>query len=287
MSAGAVQTLVEVVIRVAVEHEEVAVAHLVEYAPAGFRHDEPRDGIVEFAVYVAPSQVQAAEAYLARAGVPVLDTQVVLVPGDWSEQWKRFHNAVTIGELWIGPPWLVDAAPAALKHVIIEPGQGFGTGAHATTRLVLELLLDQPRASVLDIGCGSGVLSVAASMLGFSPIVAIDNDPAAIQSTNENIERNDVRGVRVVLTDATADSIPDADIVLANLTLEPLTALAPRLHVPRIIASGILRSQAPAAQSMFEAAGYVMRERRDRDGWVAMVLDNADPECVMRHATAI
>ena len=167
--------------------------------------------------------------------------------------------------------------PEGLKPVVIEPAQGFGTGAHPTTRLVLSLLQDQPRSSVLDLGCGSGVLAVAAALLGFGPVTAIDNDPVAIEATQDNLKRNDVDGlIRAFVLDALQQDIPRADLVLANVLLEPLVRIAPKLTAPRLILSGLLTTQADECAVAYEKQGYVLRERRDRDGWAALVLDNAN-----------
>lgn len=287
MTEAPQRELVEIIIRVEAVDEDHALSVLLELSPAGFRHDTVLDTdgreIAEFGIYASPTEVATIVGYLARAGVPALDVDVVSVAADWTERWKQFHKPVMIGELWIGPPWDVDAAPLSAKKVVIEPGQGFGTGAHPTTRLVLGLLGEQPRSSVLDVGCGSGVLAVAASHLGFGPIAAIDNDPAAIDSTHDNLERNGVHGVDVRLVDARTDALPAADLVLANLTLEPLQLLAPRLSAPRVIVSGLLRSQVEAAAASFAEEGYVVRDRRDRDGWAALVLDHLDSERAMRH----
>ncbi len=291
MTSATSAQLVEVVVRVDAEHEEHAVGVLLELSPAGFRHDAIAmpDGthIAEFGIFGGASELSTIGTYLMRAGVPLLSIDSTPVAADWSERWKEFHKPVIIGELWIGPPWDIAEVPAGVKPVVIEPGQGFGTGAHPTTRLVLSLLGEQARSSVLDVGCGSGVLAVAAAVLGFGPIIAIDNDPAAIDSTHDNLARNDLRGIDVRLVDARAESLPAADLVLANLTLEPLQVIAPRVTAPRVIASGLLRSQVDAAVAAFEEAGYVLRDRRDRDGWAAIVLDHADPERVMRHSTVI
>ncbi len=282
--------VVEVVVTVPAEQEELAVACLAEYAPGGFRHESPGDagGLADharFGVYVEASQADAVVGFLARAGIDVGDSHVAIVADDYNERWKEFHQPVQIGGLWVGPPWQEHLAPADAKKVVIEPAQGFGTGAHATTRLVLGLLLDQPRASVLDIGCGSGVLAIAAALLGFKPIVAVDNDQDAVDSARDNLRRNGVEQlVQLGTLDALTDPIPAADIVLANLTLEPLVGLAPRLKAPRVVVSGLLRSQVDTAAAAFEEHQYVVRERLDRDGWAALVLDNVrDDRSTMFH----
>lgn len=286
--------LVELEISVSAAQEELALAQLAEWSPGGFRHDPAAengasDARAVFGVYVESSATETLLGFLSSRGVEVLDTGITAVEEGWAERWKEFHQPVTIGPLWVGPPWQQMLAPPNAKRVVIEPGQGFGTGAHPTTHLMLTLLLEQPRSSVLDVGCGSGVLAVAAALLGFGPIVAVDNDPVAVESTLENLERNQVEHlVQARALDALAGELPEADIVLANLTLEPLVSLAPRLQAPRVLVSGLLRSQVEAAAAAFEQAEYVVRERRDRDGWVALSLDSArEDRLTMRHAGVI
>jgi ribosomal protein L11 methyltransferase len=277
--------LVEVAVHVAADQAELAQLAVGEFSPGGFQHDEHEDGSARFAVYLPAGEEQRLEAWLAGEGIRIVgEAQVTPVPGDWAERWKEFHQAVVIGGLWVGPPWQEDDAPEGMKRIVIEPAQGFGTGAHPTTRLVLALLQEQPRASVLDLGCGSGVLSVAAAKLGFGPITAIDNDPVAVDSTRENLRRNDVDSlVTVRVLDALKDDLPKADIVLANVIYEPLVRIAPKLTAPRLVLSGLLRSQADDVAAVYEQHGYITRERRDRDGWVALVLEHADENVAMRH----
>ena len=118
------------------------------------------------------------------------------VPDDWAERWKRFHAPVLVGgRLWVRPPW--EAAPLrpGVLDLVIDPGQAFGTGAHPTTRLCLELLLGlEPRGSLADLGCGSGVLAIAAARLGFEPgHRAWTPTAAAVDATHENARANGVR----------------------------------------------------------------------------------------------
>lgn len=277
--------IVEVIVHVDGDNAARAELAIGEFSPGGFGHEDLPDGGAAFTVYLPAGEETRLTSWLAGADVQLsADPAVRIVPADWSERWKEFHQPVVIGGLWVGPPWQMDEAPAGLRRVVIEPAQGFGTGAHPTTRLVLALLQDQPRASLLDLGCGSGVLTVAAAMLGFGPITAIDNDPVAVESTLENLDRNEIRGVTVRQVDALQQDIPRADIVLANVILDPLVRIAPRMTAPRLVLSGLLRSQVEACSAAYEAVGYVVRERRDRDGWSALVLDDARPEAAaMQH----
>jgi ribosomal protein L11 methyltransferase len=160
----------------------------------------------------------------------------------------------------VGPPW--ETPDANALAVVVDPGRAFGTGGHATTRLCLELLLDLPRGSLLDIGCGSGVLSIAAAKLGFRPVLAVDLDPQAIEATQRNAEVNGVV-VDAWLADALTDPLPETDIALVNVALDVDRPIAGRLSCERLVASGYLASEEP------ELPGYRRETRREAEGWAA------------------
>ena len=145
---------------------------------------------------------------------------------------------------------------------MIDPGRAFGTGSHATTRLCLELLLAEPGGSLLDIGCGSGVLSIAAAKIGYRPVLALDNDPLAVEATIANAAANGVE-VEARLADAAADALPAADTAVLNVALEIDLVIAPRLSAERAITSGYLVSETP------DLPGYRRVDRRESDGWAA------------------
>ena len=225
---------------------------MIELFPEGFEEvDHGTD--LELATYAGPG---AEERFWQVFG-----------PGDaadnepgWQEGWKRFHRPVRVGRLWLGPPWEEPDADAV--PVVIDPGLAFGTGAHATTRLCLELLLERAPGSVLDLGCGSGVLAVAAAQLGFGPVIALDEDPAAVEAAGENARRNGV-DVDVRCVDVFAVDLPQAQLSLANITLDAAQDLAPRLSSGELIASGYIAAEQPAP------VGWVHQERREVDGWAA------------------
>jgi len=137
-------------------------------------------GEAELAIllHVFPEGVEELDgAFAVYADEPPVGFDVVEVEDvaqGWEDAWREFHHGVEIGRLWVGPPW--EAAPSGAIPVVIDPGRAFGTGAHPTTRLCLELLQEVEPTSLLDVGCGSGVLSVAAAKLGFAPVGAFDID---------------------------------------------------------------------------------------------------------------
>jgi ribosomal protein L11 methyltransferase len=146
--------------------------------------------------------------------------------------------------------------------VEIDPGRAFGTGAHASTRLALELLLDEEDGSLLDVGCGSGVIAIAAALLGFEPVLAVDVDPVAVEVTRENARANGV-GVDARVLDAREGGLPPADLVVANISLEAIESLRLPAIAARSITAGYLASDRP------ELAGFRHARRRERDGWAA------------------
>ena len=164
-----------------------------------------------------------------------------MAPG-WEDEWRRFHVPVVVGPLWVGPPWYTP--PAGLIPVVIDPGRAFGTGAHETTRLCLELLRELPRGALLDVGCGSGVLAIAAAKLGFEPVVALDVEAAAVEATLRNAAANGVE-LEARAADALVGDLPRVDVVVANVTLETVEALGDRVVADHFVTSGYLVSDEP------------------------------------------
>jgi ribosomal protein L11 methyltransferase len=152
--------------------------------------------------------------------------------------------------------------------VVIDPGRAFGTGAHPTTRLCLQLLLEQQPGSVVDVGCGSGVLAIAAVALGHAPVHAVDTADAAVQATHENATANGVEVTAAVL-DATATALPATDLALANIALAAVEALDATLASTRVIVSGYLAADRPSLLRFRRV------ERRELDGWAADLFERA------------
>ena len=155
---------------------------------------------------------------------------VVEIEDGWEDRWREFHRPVRIGPLWVGPPW--ETPPSDALPVVIDPGRAFGTGAHPSTRLCLELLLEEARGSLLDVGCGSGVISIAAARLGFGPVTALDIDEVAVEVTRENAVRERRRDRDARPGDARAGALPYADLAVANISLEAIEAVGPRSPPP-------------------------------------------------------
>jgi ribosomal protein L11 methyltransferase len=158
--------------------------------------------------------------------------------------------------------------------VVIDPGQAFGTGAHATTRMCLDLMLElEPRGSFADIGCGSGVLAIAAARLGWSPVLALDHEAAATQAAQANAEANGV-GLDVRRWDLRADRLPEASVIAANLLRPLLLEVADRMvAAPQaLIAGGLLHEQADEVVTAFGRHELRERARRHAGEWAAILL---------------
>jgi ribosomal protein L11 methyltransferase len=225
---------------------------MLELFPEGFEERETAAGVELIAYTDAGGEERLWSAF---GGARSSD-----VEEGWEDRWRAFHRPVRIGPLWVGPPW--EKPDAGAIPIVIDPGRAFGTGSHATTRLCLELLLTEPGGSLLDIGCGSGVLSIAAAKIGYGPVLALDNDPLAVEATIANAAANGAE-VEAYLADATADELPAADTAVLNVALEIDLVIAPRLSAERAITSGYLVSETP------DLPGYRRMERRESDGWAA------------------
>ena len=169
--------MIRLAIRVARDQAELVLAELLELAPSGVEEVAVGDGVVEYAVYGAPGELPALPDLEAAAGGALIQISTTEVADDWAQRWREFHRPLVLdGRLTVRPPW--EPPGETPVEVVIDPGQAFGTGSHATTRLCLELLLElEPEGPLLDLGCGSGVLAIAAAKLGWGPVTALDNDP--------------------------------------------------------------------------------------------------------------
>ena len=230
-------------LRVPSAQAELALLRMQELFPEGFEEEADGDDVV-------------FSGFAERSPDPSLSESAV--EDGWEDGWRAFHRPVRVGGLWIGPPWF---EPQDLA-VVIDPGRAFGTGAHGSTRAALALLQELDPGPALDIGCGSGVLSIAALRLGFGPMTACDIDPLAVQATGENAERNGVT-LEVDRRNAMTDPLPGAPLWLANLELPLLEPLLERPDRPALVlASGLLERQ-----TLGGARRHVV------DGWAAELVE--------------
>jgi ribosomal protein L11 methyltransferase len=244
--------LLRIAVVVPIEYAEDARAQALELAPAGFEEADSGGGLA-LVFYVTAESAKTIERAFP-------DAEITPVEPGWEERWRSFHKPAYAGGLWIGPPW--EQPDPGKPAVVIDPGRAFGTGAHPTTRLCVELLARADHGSLLDVGCGSGVLSIAAARLGFAPITPIDIDPVAVETTVANAAANGVE-LEAFLLDGEEDELPRVDVAVANVLLAPVQRILPRLDAGVAITSGYLVGDMP------DAPGWRHVDRVELEGWAA------------------
>jgi ribosomal protein L11 methyltransferase len=288
----AVEAVSEILTRVAPGGTSVEPAFELVDEGLGARIDASRPAIVR--AYVPARDAGAAEATVDVAERaldhlrafdlrPIGPVRTRLIDEeDWAEAWKRHFPVTRIGRrIVIRPSWRQHRARPGDVVLALDPGMAFGTGLHPTTRLCLEALESiaeralLENARVLDVGCGSGILSIAAARLGAESVLGLDIDPIAIEATTANARRN--RLARRVM--ARVGSLPSGerpfDLVLANLIASVLVSLAPRLAGElrpggRLVASGIFQDREAEVTTAFAAAGLEVVRRPASEEWVAL-----------------
>jgi ribosomal protein L11 methyltransferase len=269
--------VIRLAIRVARADAEIALAELLALAPGGVEEVDHGDTI-EYAVYGAPGELPALPDLRAAAGAALVDVTTTQIADDWSSRWRDFHRPLTIGgRLHVRPPWCDAPADPALLDVVVDPGQAFGTGAHHTTRMCLEALLElAPQGALVDLGCGSGVLAIAACKLGWSPVAGVDHERASVAATRDNAAVNGVQ-VEARHADLLRDGpVATAPTVVANLVRPLLAAVAAAGfdgEPPRtLVVSGLLHGEADAIAAAFGRFGLRERARRFSGEWAALTL---------------
>jgi ribosomal protein L11 methyltransferase len=271
--------VIRLAVRVPRAAAEIVLAELLELSPAGLEETDVSEGVVEYALYGAPGELPDLPALEAAAGDALVEVSTSEVPDDWADRWKSWHRPVDVAwrfrRLRVRPPWEEPLASEEAIDLVIDPGQAFGTGAHHTTRLCLELLLElDPEGALADWGSGSGVLAIAAARLGWGPVLAVDVEPASLEASAVNAERNGA-SIEVRRVNLRREPAPYAPTVLANL-VRPLLLDVARLleRAPeRLIASGLLREEADEVAAAFEAHGLRERDRRFGGEWAAVLLE--------------
>jgi ribosomal protein L11 methyltransferase len=292
--------VIRLAVRVGREHAELVLAELLELAPAGVEEARGAAETVEYAVYGAPGELPSLPDLRAMAGGALVEISTSEIADDWHERWREFHRPVVVEAphradglaplpgLRIRPPWEPASGPQArpLREIVIDPGQAFGTGGHASTRLCLQLLLQlaaaQPgRGRLLDVGTGSGVLAIAAAALGFAPVLGLDNEQESVEAARENALVNEVE-LEVRRFDLRSEALPWIDqpggepaptVMLANLLRPLLLELAATTpDAPdELLAGGLLVAEVDEVVAAFAARlGLRERERRADGEWAAV-----------------
>ena len=213
-----------------------------------------------------------ASAAIGLDGVPEWVVEEV-AEQNWVQLTQSQFDPIRVSErLWIVPSWHESPDPAAV-NLVLDPGMAFGTGSHPTTRLCLEWLERNVAAgcTVLDYGCGSGILAIAAARLGASRVAGVDIDPQAVEAARANAERN---GVTALFADSAQPVAGEYDLVVANILSNPLRVLAPAIcaHVRsggRLALSGILREQAEEIIAIY-AQWLPMQVADVREDWICL-----------------
>jgi ribosomal protein L11 methyltransferase len=292
--------VIRLALRVDREHAERVLAELLELAPSGVEEVELDGGErIEYAVYGAPGELPSLPDLDAAAGGARVEISTSVLADDWRERWREFHRPVLVAPpraaadvpaLRVRPPWEppAEAGGEQLCEIVVDPGQAFGTGAHASTRLCLELLLalcarDRARGALLDVGTGSGVLAIAASQLGFDPVLGLDVEGESIAAARDNAHANGVAlqlrrcdlRTRPLPWLGPGERSPARLTVAANLLRPLLGELAGAIaQAPsQLIAGGLLRGETDAIASLFAARlGLREVERRESGEWAALWL---------------
>jgi len=201
---------------------------------------------------------------------------------DWAEAWKERLQVLRVGRhILIQPSWL-DCAPAPDDIVIqLDPGMAFGTGLHPTTQMCLAALenLISPGAGVLDLGTGSGILAIAAAKLGAGRVLAVDNDPVAVETAQGNVADNGVPSVVSVQCGSLAQVSGCYDLVVVNILARVIVDMAREglaAHVRpggRLVAAGIIEDQEPEVVAALEDEGLTLVERQQADDWVCLITE--------------
>jgi ribosomal protein L11 methyltransferase len=269
--------LIRLAVRCVPELAEQVLAELTVLAPNGVE-EERGPGYIEYAIYGGEGELPELGEIEVAAGDGLVELVATQVPDDWADRWQDFHKPLLIGErLWLRPSWEEQRKGAI--DLVVDPGRAFGTGAHPTTRLCLEFLLELEQAGeahgpLVDLGTGSGVLAIAAARLGWDPVRGYDHEAASIEAASANAATN---GVRVELERVNLrEGLPDlAPTVVANMTAPVLEAIADQLcevSPTTIVCSGLLPSELDETAAAFAPAGLTEAERRHDGDWSALLL---------------
>lgn len=236
-------------------------------------------------LYVSPEGNPAeAVAFLQERykaeGIPHEVLTNAVKEADWANNWKQYFKPLKIGQkLLICPTWETADEEDGRAVLSIDPGMAFGTGGHDTTRLVLETLEEHisPDTTLLDVGCGSGILSIAALLLGAQSALGIDIDPLAVKTAIENGEHNGMTAPRytIVEGDLVKDIRGQYDVVVANIVADAIIALSPAIPAflkpgGGYIVSGIIDTREADVLPVLKACGFTVINRKEQGGWVCL-----------------
>lgn len=248
---------------------------LGEYGPEGPAAEAETTLKVYIPEVQAGERLEALEE--ALGGLPFRLEHRTVREEDWAESWKRFWHVQHVGKrLAIRPSWEAYEPEPGEIVIVLDPKQAFGTGTHATTRLCLRALEEEVRPSdrVFDVGAGSGILAIAALLLGAGQAVGVDVDPVAVEACRENAELNRVADLAEWRQGTAADLQGQADLVVANILAEVIVEIAPdlaRLTGRTLVVSGIIARKADDTRIALQAQGLRFLRQEQEGEWIAQV----------------
>jgi len=271
--------LIRLAVRCKPEQAEVVLAELVVLAPNGVE-EERGPGYVEYAIYGGEGELPELGELEVAAGDGLVEVVATEVPDDWADRWQDFHKPILVGErLWLRPSW--EPPREGTVDVVVDPGRAFGTGAHPTTRLCLELMLDLAERGgasgpLTDLGSGSGVLAIAAAKLGWDEVRGYDHEAAAIEAAAANAAANGVE-IEFERLDLRQELPELAPAVVANVTAPVQREIATQLtEAPAtLICSGLLPAELGDVAAAYAPAGLAEASRRHDGDWSALLLRRA------------
>ena len=272
--AEAVEAVSEILTRIG--HQGIAVELPLE-PRGGTDHVVKAYVIVDGEVVAKVNDVRDALGHLQAFGLGPIGELAVreIKEEDWLESWKAQFTPLRIGRFLVRPSWSDTTTAAGAIEIVLDPGMAFGTGLHPTTQQCLEALstLRLEARSLLDVGTGSGILAIAAAKRGATPVVAVDEDPLAVEAARENATRN---GVVIPVGEGSAADVPGRfEVVVANIVAPVLQRIAADLAgrlAPggTLIVAGISLPKEEETREAFGRAGLVALDRTVRDDWVAL-----------------
>ncbi len=270
--------MIRLAVRCAPEQAELVLAELTVLAPNGVE-EERGEGYVEYAIYGGEGELPELGEVEAAAGDGLVEVVATEVPDDWADRWQDFHKPLLVGgRLWLRPSWEPQHPDPDVTDLVVDPGRAFGTGAHPTTRMCLELLLDLAAAGeasgpLTDLGSGSGVLAIAAAKLGWDPVHGYDHEQPAIEASAANAAANKVE-ISFERQNLRESLPPLAPTVVANMTAPILRLVAEQFdQAPATaILSGLLPSELDDIAESFAPTGLTEADRRLQGDWAALLL---------------
>jgi ribosomal protein L11 methyltransferase len=272
--------LIRLAVRCRLEQAEIVLAELTVLAPNGVE-EERAHGYVEYAIYGGEGELPDLGEIEAAAGDGLVEVVSTEVPDDWADRWQDFHRPILVGDrLYVRPSWEPPLG-GDVVDLVVDPGRAFGTGAHPTTRMCLEILLEladrgEALGPLTDLGTGSGLLAIAAAKLGWGPVMASDREEAAVEAAAANAAAN---GVEIVLErhDLREGLPPLAATTVANLTASVLRDVARLLDegsgiLRTLVLSGLLPDELDGIAAAFASCGLEEAERRREGDWAALML---------------